>query len=457
MASTPLSPLPPGRRRHWLMGTGVNQIKDALGMLVREQRRHGDVVYFRMFDGPTLLLSHPEYAQRVMVDNARNYRHPGPEQGFNGPLMGRGLFASRGDFWMRQRRMVQPAFHRPRLPPMVDGLVAGTEAMARRWEPHVASGQPLELLDEMRRLSISLLGRSIFSRDVYEDSPALREALDFFTRDSHGPRDSVVKVVSQLLRLRPGHHAKFMAAIEKLNGVLYPLITERRQSASPGDDVLGVLMSARDAQGEGMTDREVRDELVSLFVGGQEATAVALTWVWHMLMRHPEVEQRVRQEVKDVCLGQPPTATSVQGLAYLRAVVQETLRLHPPAWQFARQAREEDTIGGWKVHPGMRVMISPYILHRHPSAWEDPERFMPERFLSEPREQKLQRIAYMPFGAGQRLCIGNHFTLLLMTTVFATLLPRFQARPTSHGPVVTMSGSTYRPRNGLKATLHPVA
>ncbi|MBN8468383.1 cytochrome P450 [Corallococcus exiguus] len=457
MQATDKAALPPGSRLHWLWGNGPRQVKDALGQFVCGHQRHGDVVYFHLFEGPAFLLCHPEHAQRVMVDNARNYRFPGPEAGFDGPLMGRGLFASRGDYWMRQRRMVQPAFHRPRLGGMVNGLVEGTLAMVERWEPRLHSGQPLDLLEEMRHLSISLLGRTIFSRDVYEENAPLREALDFFTHDSHGPRDSLVKVVRQLLRLRPGHHERFMGAVEKMNTVLYALIAERRAAPSLGDDVLGMLMSARDAQGEAMTDRQVRDELVSLFVGGQEATAVALTWTWYALARNPQVEQRVRQELADVLGGNLPTSATLQELHYTRATVEETLRLHPPSWQFARKAREADEIGGWKVPPGMLMLISPYILHRHPSAWEDPERFMPERFMGEQRERRAQRIAYMPFGAGQRLCIGNHFTPVLMTAALAVTLRRFQHKLVSDLPIVTMSGSTYRPRNGLMATLHPAS
>ncbi|WP_375759636.1 cytochrome P450 [Corallococcus exercitus] len=450
------NPLPPGPKQHWLLGTGVQQVKNPLRLLMRGHQRHGDLVYFNLFEGPTLLVCHPEHAQHVLVENVRTYRPVGPENGRGGPLLGRGLFASRGDFWMRQRRMVQPAFHRPRMGPMVAGMVRGIERTAERWEPLARSGAQVDLLTEMRQLVISVLGESIFSRDAYAQSEPLRGGIDLITRDMHGPRDSLVTTVLGLLRMLPARRRRFMGAIQGLNSALYALIAERRQAPDVGDDILGMLLGARDAQGEAMSDEQVRDELVSLFVGGHEATAVAATWCWYTLARNPEAQQRVRQELAEVLRGEPPSEATVQRLAYTRAVVEETLRLHPPAWRVTRQAREEGRIGDWTVAPGTLVVVSPYILHRHPSAWEQPERFMPERFLAEQRERREQRQAYMPFGAGQRLCIGNHYTLLLITTALATLMQRHQVRLSSERPVRAMSGSTYRPRDGLMATLQPV-
>jgi cytochrome P450 len=404
------------------------QIKDPLGQLLRAR-------------------------QHVLADNAPNYLSmagDGPD-----PLLGRGLFASKGDFWLRQRRMVQPAFHRPRLARMVEGMVRDAQLTAESWAPQFGKGEPVELLTEMRRLSIRILGTSIFSSDLYEKHAPLREALDFFTEEIHGPRDSVLKVLSMILRLRRPRMERFMSSIEHMNTVLYGQISERRQSPAGKDDMLSMLLEARDTQGVAMTDTEVRDELVSLYVGGYESTAVALTWVGYEVARQPEVQQRVHDELATVLGGRPATFESLQSLPYTRAVVDETLRLHPPAWQFVRRAAQEDRLGDWTVPADTKVLISPYLLHRHPAFWEQPERFMAERFLPEQKERR-HRYAYLPFGAGQRQCVGNAYTVMLITLSFITLLQRYQLRLARNYRLVPTAGSTHRPRNGVLATLQPV-
>lgn len=452
MTSPTNSALPPGSKRHWLLGTGLMQVKDPLGQLLRAQQRHGDIVYFNMFEGPTWLLGHPDQVQHVLADNASNY----PSVGGDGPdlLLGRGLFVSRGDFWRRQRRMVQPAFHRPRLARMVEGMVGNLHLQAERWAPHVSTGEPVELLSQMRRLALGMLGTSIFSSNIYENHAPLRESIDLFTQEIHGPRDSLLKNVTALLRLRRAPMERFFAAVERLNTVLYGLIAERRQVPEGKDDVLAMLLEARDTQGVAMTDTEVRDELVSLFINGYESTAVALTWTWYELARHPEVQQRVRDELASVLGGQAPTAESLQALRYTRAVVEETLRLHPPPWQLVRRAMQEDRLGDWTVPPGTVVLISPYLLHRHPAFWDEPERLIPERFLPEQKEGR-HRYAYLPFGGGQRLCIGNGYTLTLLTLTFATLLQRYELRLAPNYRLVPTACSTHRPRHGVTATIHP--
>ena len=452
MSAPAKTALPPGPKHHWLLGTGIGQVKDPLGQLVRGQQQHGDIVYFRMHHGPSWLLSHPDHAQYVLADNASNFLSmvgDGPD-----PLLGRGLFASQGDFWRRQRRMVSPSFHRPRLARMVEGMVRDVHALADEWTPLVNTGTPVELLAPMRRLALRMLGTSIFSEDVYASQEELRQSMDTFARLVHGPRDSLLQAIAGLLRLHGGRARLFFGAVEQLNRVFYRLIAERRQSPAGKEDVMAMLMEVRDNQGVAMTDTELRDELVNLYVGGYESTAVALTWILYEVARHPEVEQRVRDEVARLTGGQPLTAESLQSLHYTRAVVEETLRVHPPAWNFVRRTLKEDRIGEWTLAPDTKILISPYILHRHPAFWQEPERYMPERFLSEQKEGR-HRFAYLPFGAGQRQCVGIGYTLTLLTISLATLVQRHQLRLAPKHPVIAMAGSTRRPRDGVVATLHP--
>ncbi len=448
--------LPPGHHGHWLLGLN-EQVSDPLGALIRAQRKHGDIVYLNTIQGPIYLLAHPDPVQRVLLDNARNY--PSPKKRPS-RLMGNGIFESSGAFWLRQRRMVQPALHRSRLVRMVEGMVQGTETLAERWQHSARTGEPVDLLEQMRLLVPTLLGASIFSRDVYESQEGLHACVAFFSHSAHGSaRDSLWKLAWRRLWFPRSRRKRFNATVEALDTSLHGLIAERRKAPSAGDDILGMLLEARDSQGEGMTDTEVRDELVSLLIGGHESTSVALTWTWYTLMSHPEVEQRVLEELAAVLGGRPPTTgEEVQSLTYTRAVVEETLRLYPPAWQFMRRAEEDDEIAGFTIHAGSLVLCATWLLHRHAAFWKDPERFHPERFLPEQKEQR-HRHAWLPFGGGQRLCIGNGYTLTLIVAVLATLLPRFQARLVPGHPITPLAGNTYRPRFGIKATLqhrHPL-
>ncbi|WP_163998552.1 cytochrome P450 [Pyxidicoccus caerfyrddinensis] len=445
------SALPPGPRRNWLPRFGAARVNDPLENLVREQQQHGDIVYFDMHHGPTWLLSHPDHAQRVLADNVGNYLSmmgDGPH-----PLLGRGLFASSGDFWRRQRRMVQPAFHRPRLARMVEGMVRDTQQLAERWAPRTATGAPLELMGELRRLVITMLGHSIFSEDVHESRASLREGMDYLGNMYHGSRAPLLDAVRRLLGMHDSRMKPFMKAIGQLDTDIYRLIAERRQSSAGRDDILTMLMEARDTQGVAMTDTELRDELVNLFIGGYESTAVALTWILYEVARNPEAEQRTRDELAAVLGGQPLTAESLQSLRYTRALVEETLRIHPPAWHFMRRAMNADELGGYSVAPDTKMVICPYLLHRHPAFWTEPERFLPERFLPEQKEAR-HRFAYMPFGAGQRLCVGNGYTVTLLTVALATLLQRCQWRLVPEHPVIAVAATTRRPRHGVLATLH---
>jgi cytochrome P450 len=446
------SALPPGPKRHWLLGTGLGQLKDPLGQLIRGQRKHGDIVYFNMHHGPTWLLAHPDHAQHVLADKTSNY--PSLMGDRPDPLLGRGLFVSNGDFWLRQRRMVQPSFHRPRLIRMVEGMVRDVQQRAERWAPQAATGEPLELLVQMRGLLITLLGNAIFSEDVYASRALLREGMDYIGLMFHSSRDSLLDAVKGMLGLNGPRMRRILNAIEQVNTDMYRLIAERQQSPGGKDDIMAMLMEARDAQGVAMTDTELRDELVNLFIGGYESTAVALTWILYEVARRPEVEQRARRELASVQRGPLLTAEDLQSLHYTRAIVEETLRVHSPAWGFLRRAMNEDEIGGYTVAPNTKVLISPYLLHRHPAFWTEPEQFLPERFLPEQKKGR-HRFAYMPFGAGQRQCIANGYTVMLLTVALATLLQRYQWRLVPSHPVIAVAGSTRRPRHGVLVTLHP--
>jgi cytochrome P450 len=443
---------PPGPRGKLLFGHLLDEAMDLLGLLVRAQREHGDVVFFRLSSGPTYLLSHPEHARHVLVDNVRNYRKPMTD---GGALMGRGLFTSDGEFWLKQRRLVQPAFHRERLALLVDGMVRGTQDLLERWQPRLSAGTPFDAEEEMMRLTLSILCHSVFSDDVSESAEGVRSAIQYILKlNHHVPARTVFHAARQLLPSRAAQR-HFSAAVKTLDRAVYGLIAERRKAPTPASDLMAMLLEVRDAEtGEGMSDKQLRDELMTLVIAGHEATALSLVWTLHSLARHPEVEQRVRDELAATVGTRPVRLEDLPALRYTRAVLDEVMRLNSAAWLLVRRARAEDTLGGWRIPAGAQVYIAPYILHRHPSAWERPDAFLPERFM-DAQAAARHRHAYLPFGGGQRLCIGNNYALMKMTAVLATLMQRCQLRLAPKRPVVPVGGITYRPRDGLWLTAHP--
>lgn len=424
----------------------VQHMKDPLGFFVRERARHGDLVTFSMGKRPLVLLSHPDHARHVLVDNASNYAKS-PEARRN-RRFGRGLFPSDGEHWRRQRRMAQPAFSRERLAALVDTLVDSTRSMLARWEEHARTGEPIELSREMSRITLSQMGRAVLTEDMNETRPRVRDGIRFIM--THDDRD---RSLWDLVRIPRPSWKRYAQAIAALDEMIYEVIAQRHQSPGAPDDMLSLLMAARDVEtGEGMNDELLRDEVMNLFVGGHEATATALAWTWYQIRRHPQVEQRMRQEIAEVLGEREPGVRDLPNLRYTTQVFQESMRLLPPAWLVGRVAMGADRIGGWDIPPGATVGICTYLLHRHPDFWEDVETFDPERFDPE-RVAKRHRHAYMPFGAGQRLCIGNHLAQMQATVVLAMGLRRFRMEMQDTPALVLKAGLTLRARHGIQVRL----
>ncbi|HEU4404981.1 MAG TPA: cytochrome P450 [Polyangiaceae bacterium] len=421
--------------------------RDPIGLFLRSQAAHGDVVRLRFGPFDYFLVNDVAAIKRVLVDNAANYEKSRSYAGLR-VLLGEGLLTSEGEFWRRQRRLAQPAFHRERLAALAGAMAAEVERMRGRWAG-LGPGAPVDVHAEMMRLTFAIVGRALLSADLDGDASAVGEALGVCLAwanryvESFAPAPLWVPTPSNL---------RFRRARRTLDALVYRVIAERRGRGEPGDDLLGMLMAAS-VEGGAMSDRQLRDELLTLVLAGHETTANLLAFAFHALSSHPHWRAELEGEVDAALAGRAPGFDDLPRLRLTRAALDETLRLYPPVWTFERQAKAPDVLGGFRVPKGSLVGIAPYVLHRHPAHWADPEGFDPTRFLPE-RAAARHKFAYLPFGGGPRTCIGNAFALTEATIVLAMVLQRHRlerdpARPLRLDPAVTM-----RPAGGLFCRLY---
>ncbi|MFY0562346.1 cytochrome P450 [Archangium lansingense] len=447
----------PGPRGHWFWGSIQERRHNPLQLFLRAHQEYGDFVRLRM--GPTislLSLTSPELIKHVLLDHADKYGKPAGLVRDAWPLLGNGLFTSSGDFWKRQRRLMQPAFHKERLAALAGSMVEATQQMLARWQARPNPSEPLDVSAEMMHLTLGIVGRALFSTDVSGTADRVGQALTVALAETNHRILSLGLYAPDFIPT--ARNRAFRQALDSLDSVVFELIARRRAGQTQGDDLLATLMAVQDADtGERMTDTQLRDEAMTIFLAGHETTANALAWMWHLLAQHPEVEARARAEAEAVLGGRAPTAEDLPRLRYLTQVFEETMRLYPPAWIMARQPVKEDVLAGVRLTPTPRtiVAISAYALHRNPKLWPEPERFDPERFSPEQSAQR-PRLAYLPFGGGQRLCIGNNFALMEATLITAAVLQRFRLRAVPGHTVEPEPLVTLRPKGGLPMLVEPL-
>jgi cytochrome P450 len=426
--------------------------RDPLGYLERLQREHGDVVALGW--GPLLnfVIYHPADIKRVLQDNNQNYVK-GAIIARTKIVIGEGLFTSEGDFWRRQRRLAQPAFHRKCIASFVDTMTDSTAAMLRRWDGLARDGATFDAAAEMSRVTLAVVGRTLFGVDLDGEAAAVGRALGDGLAFTNQRATSYMPLPMWVPTAR---HRRFKAALRVLDDLVFSIIENRRRNASAGDDLLGMMMDARDADtGEGMSDRRLRDEVMTFLLAGHETTAVTLAWTFYLLGRHPEVEARLRDEIERVLSGRAPTIDDMPSLPYTRMVIEEAMRLYPPVAGIGRQTVGPDVLGGYAIPKNTLVTISVWATHRHRDFWDDPLRFDPERFSPE-RSGDRPRFAYLPFSGGPRLCIGYEFALVEAQIILAMVLQRHRVRLAVEGEVTPEMTLTTRPRGGVPVRLERV-
>lgn len=387
-------------------------VRDPLAYYLSLAREYGDLVCYRPAPEPAYLVNHPDYIKHVLVDNNRNYTKDTYINQMFKAQVGDGLLTSEGDAWRRQRRLMQPAFHQQRTFKLDTVITGAASRMLDRWEVRRAAGHTLDIAAEMATLTLSITTRALFGVDIGEEVNAVGEA---------------VNVGADLLEKSP-RHPRFQTGMQTVERVVDRIIAERRRPGGGSEDLLATLMQARDEEtGTGMDDRQLRSQVMTLLLAGYETTASALAWTWFLVAQHPAVLEKLRREAQQVVGDRLPASADLQDLAYTRMVFEEAMRLYPPAWILGRRALGEDKIDGYSVPANTILAVSPYLMHRHPGFWTDPEAFDPERFTPE-RSAGRHRFAYIPFGAGPRLCIGNNFAMIEAQLIIALVACRYRLR-----------------------------
>jgi cytochrome P450 len=444
---------PPEARGSALVGAIPALRADAPRFLVRSRAQLGDVFSFRVGPRRRLFVAAPDDIERILVGNNANYRKHSVYRKMR-PLLGNGLLTSDGESWLHQRRLIQPVFHRRRVEAFADVMVDTAVArLDERWAEASRTGRPLDVAAEMMRLTLTIVGRTLFSADVSGEAERVGAALTVSLRHANARMRAVLDVPEGV---PTPANVRFARARGELDGLVFGLVRDRRARglASAPNDLLTLLLQARDAEtGQGMSDAQIRDEAMTLFLAGHETTANALTWTFLLLARHPLERRRLEAELDTVLAGRPPGAGDLGALAVSGRVVKEAMRLYPPAWAIGRRSLEADVLGGYDIPGGTDVLISAYVTHRHPGLWDDPEGFDPDRFLLE-RERARHRMAYIPFGGGPRLCIGNGFAMMEATLVLAAVAQRYRLTLVSGSDVRAEPTVTLRPRHGLTMRVH---
>jgi cytochrome P450 len=391
----------------------------------------------------------PDYIEHVLLTNSQNYVKGHFSDALLRPIVGEGLLTSEGDAWRRRRRIAAPAFHHRSVASFVDTMAECTESMLARWR---GRAEPFDIASEMTGLTLDIITRTMFSADVSDEIARVKQLMQIVMRSDRPSAADLMGVPRWIPR--PGSRP-LKQAMTELDQIVRRIITSRRQDGGDRHDLVSLLLAARDEEtGDGLSDRQLRDEIMTIFLAGHETTANTLAFTWYLLATHPEIDATLQQELERVLGGRPPVYADIPQLRYARMVLEETLRLYPPAYAIGRAATGPDVIGGVKVPKGAVITIYTYVTHRNPDLWRDPERFDPERFAPD-RAAARHRFAYLPFGGGPRICIGQGFAMTEALIILASVAQRYRFSLAPGHTVQPIGLLTLRPKDGVWVTAAP--
>lgn len=434
----------PTSKGSFLLGHLAELQQDWLGTLLRWQQEYGDFVPVRLGPRPAVLIFDPIDAEEILVHKYKHFR-----KNFilrrTRPLVGNGLLLSEGEFWLRQRRLAQPAFHKARIALYAETMAELAVEALDRWKDVAA----VDIHAEMMQLTRSIVSRCLFGSDLEPGDEAIETIIDQLVNDFSNLTNAPV-LVPPFVPVRD--IVRFYRDKARLDALIFRFIERRRRQGTDRGDLLHMLLTARDEDGTRMSDRQVLDEAMTLFLAGHETTASALTWAVYLLTRHPRALRHLQDEVDRVLGDRPPRPADVPRLTYTEGVLKEAMRLYPAAWLMGREVVTPCEIRGYTIPKGWNLLISQWVIHRDPRWFDRPDEFQPERWQSE-RVQHLPACAFMPFGAGPRQCIGRHFAMMEGVIILATLAQRFDLHRDLTRPVVPVPLVSIRPQGGLPVTV----
>ena len=431
---------PPGPKGRLVLGHTFDYIRDPLGYLTRCAREHGDVVRLRLGDTTVFALFHPEYVDEILRAHGTRVIKDKMTRLIS-PIVGQGLLTSEGDFWRRQRKLTMPSFQHQAIERYGAVMVDHAVRMRDSWKV----GEERDLHHDMMALTLGVVGKTLFDAEVTGESHEVGDALETVMDHFLSPW----KWFPILERIPTKKNRAYKAAMRQIDEVVYTIIRRRRASGDDPGDLLSRFLAVQDDEGAGMTDAQLRDECVTIFLAGHETTALVLTYAFRLLALHPEAEAALGLELDQVLGGRRPTANDMARLKYTEWVVRESMRLYPPAWGIGREATEPIEIGGYLARIGTQFSITPWVMHRDPRWWDEPEAFRPERWDND-LAKRLPKGVYIPFGGGPRVCIGNHFAMMEAVLLLATLSQNHTLKLVPDQTLELAASITLRPRGGTR-------
>jgi cytochrome P450 len=436
--------LPPGPKGKLIMGVMREFNRNTLEFVER-CRDYGDVVHTRFLYVHAYFLYNPADIETMLTTNARSFRKAASLRSpFFHRLVGNGLVTSEGDFWRRQRRLAQPAFHRQRISSYGDIMVQYALRTIDNWR----DGEERDLSRDMTRLTLEIVVKTLFNSDVSKDADHVGQILTSLVKPFAS--QATLKWILDNRLPTPGHR-RYFNAVSEIDRIVFRIIAERRASGYDEGDLLSMLLQAQDDDGTSMSDQQLRDEVMTLFLAGHETTALSLSWSWYLLALHPEAETKFHAELDEVLGGRTPTVADMPKLKYTEMIAKEAMRLYPPAYAVGREAIEETEIGGFRVPKKTQLFAFQWVTHRDARFFDDPAAFKPERWANGAIEQ-LPKFAYFPFGGGPRQCIGNYFAMMEIVLLLATIGQRFRFELTGE-KVEVLPVLSLRPKTGIKVVI----
>jgi cytochrome P450 len=439
-------PMPPRSAKLPLIGDIPNIIRHQGDYFMNAWKEHGDVYMLTLGPIELVVLNHPDFAQHILRDHARNYVKGGALNEAARGMLGNGLVMSEGDYWRKQRRMMQPQFHRQYLASITDLMTEAIEEIMDDWGKYAASGEPQDVSKLFAEVTMNVIMKTMFGRSI--DPQEIKVASHAFGYSlRYLMQDAVTGKLPEWIPV-PGRkeYRESLATIDKF---VYGIIKQRRANPAESHDIISMMLQMVDDEtNEPMSDKEIRDEVVTIFLAGYETTALAMSWGTYLLGQEAAIQEKLRQHIDEALDGQAAQFEDFRKLEYSRMVISEMLRIYPPAIFITRMAAEDDVIGGYQIKAGQTVIVNPMPIHYHPDFWENPEEFDPERFSQE-AEKGRHALSWIPFGAGQRQCIGKDFAMMEATLILTRLMQRYRVVSSDKPAPKAVFSATLSPKDGI--------